>query len=571
MDAMQIRKLMDRAKSGDRQAAEQIAQSVRADPMIRQQIMAAMSAPAQPGPAYQPEATDLVTPAQAGPAAPAPGALKRFAEMIRPAANDQGVMPMPVQPVAVPRDTTQLPVFSGPDTMARLRGIGQANRFASGAARSGMSPEELAAQEMAQAGPTRAPPLSAEQEMAGPTQPAATALTPAMARTNAVDYGNTFARALAATDRPGPETELVRQTMPMPLPAQVSQPRPAAAPALAPTAAMPPELGFGMDVPALSAEQATVPATGMTPNGARTRVGDYGILPSGATNSGGMLEGISDDALQNLLRFGLATMAAGGRPGVTPMGAIGEGGLAAITSMEQRKERADAKADRAAVRAIQERGVANQEQSTRQSGEIARAGMAQSDTQFRANLDQRAQQFAQQMDLNRKQLGLTGRQVDIAASAQALREWEVKNPAFNITPAGDHFIALNPRDPTQVKVLSGADGQPLTKGVTDEKAMELALQASKIGGSVTSEKKDPITGQTVGYQTTYDPEKGTRAATATLGALGKGDLAKRFGGDQASPAAGADAPPVEGARRAQDGKWYVPDPARPGKYLMVQN
>jgi hypothetical protein len=29
-------------------------------------------------------------------------------------------------------------------------------------------------------------------------------------------------------------------------------------------------------------------------------------------------------------------------------------------------------------------------------------------------------------------------------------------------------------------------------------------------------------------------------------------------------------PPVAGARQAPDGKWYVPDPQRPGKYLMVQ-
>ena len=31
-----------------------------------------------------------------------------------------------------------------------------------------------------------------------------------------------------------------------------------------------------------------------------------------------------------------------------------------------------------------------------------------------------------------------------------------------------------------------------------------------------------------------------------------------------------DAPPVPGARRAADGRWYVPDPQRPGKYLLAQ-
>jgi len=29
-------------------------------------------------------------------------------------------------------------------------------------------------------------------------------------------------------------------------------------------------------------------------------------------------------------------------------------------------------------------------------------------------------------------------------------------------------------------------------------------------------------------------------------------------------------PPMNGARQAPDGKWYLPDPNRPGKYLQVQ-
>ena len=38
-----------------------------------------------------------------------------------------------------------------------------------------------------------------------------------------------------------------------------------------------------------------------------------------------------------------------------------------------------------------------------------------------------------------------------------------------------------------------------------------------------------------------------------------------------APSQGApQAPPVPGARKAADGKFYVPDPNRPGKYLMVQ-
>lgn len=36
-----------------------------------------------------------------------------------------------------------------------------------------------------------------------------------------------------------------------------------------------------------------------------------------------------------------------------------------------------------------------------------------------------------------------------------------------------------------------------------------------------------------------------------------------------SPSAGPESPPAPGARKAPDGKWYVRDPNRPGKYLMV--
>lgn len=35
-------------------------------------------------------------------------------------------------------------------------------------------------------------------------------------------------------------------------------------------------------------------------------------------------------------------------------------------------------------------------------------------------------------------------------------------------------------------------------------------------------------------------------------------------------APGSDTPPVQGARKAPDGNWYVPDPNRPGKYLKVE-
>lgn len=38
----------------------------------------------------------------------------------------------------------------------------------------------------------------------------------------------------------------------------------------------------------------------------------------------------------------------------------------------------------------------------------------------------------------------------------------------------------------------------------------------------------------------------------------------------AQPSGGASEPPVEGAKQAPDGQWYVPDASRPGKFIQVQ-
>lgn len=40
--------------------------------------------------------------------------------------------------------------------------------------------------------------------------------------------------------------------------------------------------------------------------------------------------------------------------------------------------------------------------------------------------------------------------------------------------------------------------------------------------------------------------------------------------ERAGPQGGNTTPPIQGARQAPDGKFYVPDPNRPGKYLQVQ-
>lgn len=41
-------------------------------------------------------------------------------------------------------------------------------------------------------------------------------------------------------------------------------------------------------------------------------------------------------------------------------------------------------------------------------------------------------------------------------------------------------------------------------------------------------------------------------------------------GDSSGNAATSSLPPMEGAKQAKDGKWYIPDPTRPGKYFHAQ-
>lgn len=59
--------------------------------------------------------------------------------------------------------------------------------------------------------------------------------------------------------------------------------------------------------------------------------------------------------------------------------------------------------------------------------------------------------------------------------------------------------------------------------------------------------------------------------TPKPGAAPKPGPAAPAGGGPASPPPDADPPPEPGARKAPDGKWYKPDPARPGNWLVLSD
>jgi hypothetical protein len=126
---------------------------------------------------------------------------------------------------------------------------------------------------------------------------------------------------------------------------------------------------------------------------------------------------------------------------------------------------------------------------------------------------------------------------------------------------------------------------------TDASGFETAwAKAHPVGAYVAAAKKDiaplgaplPAQGQlsdgqayiVKGQKVRWDagssafvPFSGTTAATLP----GQGSQSAGRGQDRQSqpPGQGQATPPVAGARQARDGNWYVPNPAQPGKFMMV--
>ncbi len=76
------------------------------------------------------------------------------------------------------------------------------------------------------------------------------------------------------------------------------------------------------------------------------------------------------------------------------------------------------------------------------------------------------------------------------------------------------------------------------------------------------------------YQTKMDAANYFQQHGTMTGWEGKlptiADLHSAIEGEAENPVSGQYGSPVDGAKQANDGKWYVPDPNRPGKYLEVR-
>lgn len=225
---------------------------------------------------------------------------------------------------------------------------------------------------------------------------------------------------------------------------------------------------------------------------------------------------------------------------------------------------------------------------------------------------QNAQTAAGNLKVAQDQVAETKRQFDKGfATAEELRKAQIKaqeaateaSKALSLDRTTDLYVGEDdvlysaPKAGGKATVISGPDGQPLKvkpKSSGETAAQKNAKYYTDIG--LFASEKDAAAAMLQGKSMTPDRRiaKAYDMADAQLANhpeyIGDdadaareqwaNDYYELLGGDSA-PGGGApqpkttttpkaDTPPVAGAKKAGDGKWYVPDPSRPGKYLQVQ-
>lgn len=97
--------------------------------------------------------------------------------------------------------------------------------------------------------------------------------------------------------------------------------------------------------------------------------------------------------------------------------------------------------------------------------------------------------------------------------------------------------------------------------LASEGALQLAREATAAASQARARANDAAAGAadaSADLRRRTDPNRARAPRAAAATAAGT-----------SNPAVAADTPPIQGARKAPDGFWYVPDPARPGKWLRV--
>lgn len=279
-----------------------------------------------------------------------------------------------------------------------------------------------------------------------------------------------------------------------------------------------------------------------------------------------------DNALA-LMIGGLNTMAAASRPGATPFGSFAEGnagGLNTMLALRGQRRREESDNDREALGVMGTMANLENAAATRADTKAYRDATLASAA---ADRSQRAQEFATTSGFNRDKLREDQRQADINAgirrdtlAAEApVRQSQVAENNARAKYYDEGGRAAGGQDPADVREIkfrmeNGESYEQATQNVRLAKTNPEALISANIKAMTES------AGMPGSPSYKMTPEQITEAAVNQYQAMmqrlrgGGGQDASAVVGGVGGHYAGDEPPPTPGARRASDGKWYVPDP-----------
>ena len=150
-----------------------------------------------------------------------------------------------------------------------------------------------------------------------------------------------------------------------------------------------------------------------------------------------------------------------------------------------------------------------------------------------------------------------GLKQSLAAALQALADKTGETKVSQEKVAVDTFKAETDRMKAMLELVEKALANAVDPAVMAEAVKQTLLDTLGVGGSNIPDLIE-------GYQTMTPPDQGIDQPNSPAQPMGNpGEATPRD--IQPSP----DDTPIEGMRLAPDGKYYLPDPERPGKYLEV--
>jgi hypothetical protein len=198
---------------------------------------------------------------------------------------------------------------------------------------------------------------------------------------------------------------------------------------------------------------------------------------------------------------------------------------------------------------------------------VANQAGFKADTSSLTNLTKLSDASDAQQTAATKELDLVERNIPAAAeniSSIAIDKWvQTGQTQFGDTEIPKYQAALISALDEYAKIINGSTG---ATGSTDSARAQAATIIPP--GATSDQIKEIISTIKQGMQ--YKTESYRAQIDAIRERIGAGGGGSATTTAPATPTSTGEQPPIPNAKKAPDGKWYVPDPARPGKYLMVQ-